>query len=128
MSTQISTSALNDHSWNDDDRAIEHLHTRLNEKKDDTYVPLHIILRDAIWEDRDRLYTTTISRDPSPKRKRFTYEDELSTEDSYEDSYTTDEMVEGQENASDDENKAADVDTHMDKIIDNQIYRRFGYV
>lgn len=128
-------------SWNDDERAIEYLHTRWNAKPEDDCVPLHIILRNALWEERDRMFTSNYnnsnkSREPSPKRMRFTYDDDLI---SNEDAYSSDEYLESSEYvSSDDEGKlvesachdthANETDTHMEKIIDNQIYRRFGYV
>ena len=120
------------YTWNDDDRAIEFLHKAESYTTDDPpQTPLHIILRDLIWEQRDSMYT---EYSPEPKNKfyiqryhRINISSDLGDNDSISDGLSESQDVEDPVSSVEDDDVSTQ-DVHMDKIIENQVYRRFGYV
>lgn len=129
------------YTWNDDDRAFEPLPRSLrggeNSQEDSDVTPLHIILRDAYWEQRDALYkqhSFDIQQVNKPSRTRtrrlsnVDYQLESESDLTSEASMDNDDCVESPARTDDTEQQDEGTDKHMNNIIENQIYRRFGYV
>lgn len=129
--------------WNDDDRSLSPmLKSGAVPKSEDKHEHFVItdILKELIQEERERMYDASpvISDHNKPKpsyksANRFTYKyvDESDDNNDYssddEDATTITKDANDQEDEVEECTSAPQTDT-MTRIIEDQIYRRFGYV
>jgi hypothetical protein len=131
--------------WNDDDRApLQTLSVRSSSSvQEDEYVSISQMLKELIQEEREKLYTYVVQE----KSVKYTTAkipltsvshshswscdscDEISEDDTYEDYVSQgncDEETVNEEEIFDED--AQTENSTMNKVIENQVYRKFGYV